>query len=116
MTLLVTVPALLRRRGVFAENDPDEQQKRFRYNDLVASEVILHNGVDMRRIEPHIVPVERTQTSRSSQCERLARSQSVLHSLGVGGTAGFISLPWLSFPRRAAVVFPSLVLFGYWWM
>ena len=36
--------------GVIAENDPDEQQKRLRYNDLVASAVILHNVVDMTRI------------------------------------------------------------------
>jgi hypothetical protein len=36
--------------GVIAENDPDEHQKRLRYNDLVASAVILHNVVDMSRI------------------------------------------------------------------
>jgi TnpA family transposase len=36
--------------GVIAENDPDEQQKRLRYNDLVASAVILHNVVEMTRI------------------------------------------------------------------
>jgi Tn3 transposase DDE domain len=36
--------------GVMAENDPDEQQKRLRYNDLIASAVILHNVVDMTRI------------------------------------------------------------------
>jgi hypothetical protein len=36
--------------GVIAENDPDEQQKRLRYNDLVASAVIFHNVVDMTRI------------------------------------------------------------------
>ena len=32
---------------VIAENEPEEQQKRLRYNDLVASAVILHNTVDM---------------------------------------------------------------------
>jgi TnpA family transposase len=32
---------------VIAENDPDEQQKRLRYNDLIASAVILQNTVDM---------------------------------------------------------------------
>ena len=32
------------------ENDPEEQQKRLRYNDLVASAVILHNVVDMTRL------------------------------------------------------------------
>ncbi|EMN5288403.1 MULTISPECIES: Tn3 family transposase [Pseudomonas] len=32
---------------VIAENDPDEQQKRLRYNDMVASSVILQNTVDM---------------------------------------------------------------------
>lgn len=36
--------------GVIAENDPDEQQKRLRYNDLVAGAVILQNTVDMTRI------------------------------------------------------------------
>jgi TnpA family transposase len=36
--------------GVMAENDPDEKQKRLRYNDLVASAVILDNVVDMTRI------------------------------------------------------------------
>ncbi|MDU9399391.1 MULTISPECIES: Tn3-like element ISPa42 family transposase [Pseudomonadaceae] len=34
---------------VIAENDPDEQQKRLRYNDMVASSVILQNTVDMMR-------------------------------------------------------------------
>jgi TnpA family transposase len=32
---------------VIGENDPDEQQKRLRYNDLIASAVILQNTVDM---------------------------------------------------------------------
>lgn len=31
-------------------NDPDEQQKRLRYNDLLAMAIILHNVVDMTRI------------------------------------------------------------------
>lgn len=35
---------------VIAENDPNEQQKRLRYIDLVASAVILQNTVDMMRI------------------------------------------------------------------
>jgi TnpA family transposase len=35
---------------VIGENDPDEQQKRLRYNDMVASSVILQNTVDMMRI------------------------------------------------------------------
>ena len=34
---------------VIAVNEPDEQQKRLRYNDLVASALILHNTVDMIR-------------------------------------------------------------------
>jgi TnpA family transposase len=34
---------------VIAENDPEEQQKRLRYNDLIASSVILQNTVDMMR-------------------------------------------------------------------
>ncbi len=32
---------------VIAENEPEEQQKRLRYNDLVASAVILQNTVDL---------------------------------------------------------------------
>ena len=35
---------------MIAENDPDEQQKRLRYNDLVAGAVILQNTVDITRI------------------------------------------------------------------
>ena len=34
---------------VIAVNEPDEQQKRLRYNDLVASALILQNTVDMIR-------------------------------------------------------------------
>jgi TnpA family transposase len=35
---------------VIAENDPDEQQKQIRYNDLLASAVILQHAIDMARI------------------------------------------------------------------
>jgi TnpA family transposase len=35
---------------VIAENDPDEQQKHLRYNDLLASAVILQNVIDMSKI------------------------------------------------------------------
>lgn len=35
---------------VINENDPNEQQKRIRYIDLVASSVILQNTVDMMRV------------------------------------------------------------------
>jgi TnpA family transposase len=35
---------------VIAENDPEEQQKHIRYNDLLASAVILQNVIDMSRI------------------------------------------------------------------
>ena len=35
---------------VVAENDPDEQQKYIRYNDLLASAVILQNVIDMSKI------------------------------------------------------------------
>ncbi|MFB9160265.1 Tn3 family transposase [Chromobacterium violaceum] len=34
---------------VIAVNEPDEQQKRLRYNDLIASALILQNTVDMMR-------------------------------------------------------------------
>lgn len=33
--------------GVIAENDPEEQEKRIRYTDLVANAAILQNVVDM---------------------------------------------------------------------
>jgi len=35
---------------LIGENDPDEQQKQLRYNDLVATAVILQNTVDIARI------------------------------------------------------------------
>ena len=35
---------------VVAENDPEEQQKHIRYNDLLASAVILQNVIDMSKI------------------------------------------------------------------
>ena len=34
---------------VIGENDPDEQQKHLRYNDLVATAVIAQNTVDMAK-------------------------------------------------------------------
>ncbi len=36
--------------GVISENDPDEQEKRIKYNDLVSNAVILQNVVDMTYI------------------------------------------------------------------
>jgi len=33
--------------GVISENDPQEQEKRIKYNDLVANAVIFQNVVDM---------------------------------------------------------------------
>jgi TnpA family transposase len=33
--------------GIITENDPEEQEKRIKYLDLVASAVILHNAVDV---------------------------------------------------------------------
>ncbi|HEY0846796.1 MAG TPA: Tn3 family transposase, partial [Noviherbaspirillum sp.] len=35
---------------VIPQNDPDEQQKRLRYNDLIAAAVILQNTVDIMRV------------------------------------------------------------------
>lgn len=35
---------------VIPQNDPDEQQKRLRYNDLIAAAVILQNTADMMRV------------------------------------------------------------------
>ncbi len=36
--------------GVIAENDPEEQEKRVKYTDLVANAVILQNVADMTRV------------------------------------------------------------------
>lgn len=36
--------------GIISENDPDEQEKRIKYNDLIANAVILQNVVDMTYI------------------------------------------------------------------
>jgi hypothetical protein len=33
--------------GVIADNDPEEQEKRIKYNDLVANAAILHTVVDL---------------------------------------------------------------------
>lgn len=36
--------------GVISENDPEEQEKRIKYNDLVANAVIFQNVVDITLI------------------------------------------------------------------
>ena len=36
--------------GIIADNDPEEQEKVIKYNDLVANAVIFHNMVDQTRI------------------------------------------------------------------
>lgn len=36
--------------GVIAENDPEEQEKRIKYNDLVANAVIFQNVIDITLI------------------------------------------------------------------
>jgi len=36
--------------GIITDNDPEEQEKRIKYNDLVANAVIFHNAVDITRI------------------------------------------------------------------
>lgn len=36
--------------GIIADNDPEEQEKVIKYNDLVANSVIFHNVVDQTRI------------------------------------------------------------------
>jgi TnpA family transposase len=49
--------------GIIAENDPEEQEKMIKYNDLVANAVIFHNVVDQSRILAELMaegfPVER---------------------------------------------------------
>jgi len=38
------------KEGVITENDPEEQEKRLKYLDLVANAVILHNAVDLSMV------------------------------------------------------------------
>jgi TnpA family transposase len=49
--------------GIIAENDPEEQEKMIKYNDLVANAVIFHNVVDQSRILAELIaegfPVQR---------------------------------------------------------
>jgi TnpA family transposase len=41
--------------GIIAENDPEEQEKMIKYNDLVANAVIFHNVVDQSRILAELI-------------------------------------------------------------
>jgi TnpA family transposase len=41
--------------GIIAENDPEEQEKMIKYNDLVANAVIFQNVVDQSRILTELV-------------------------------------------------------------
>ena len=41
--------------GTIAENDPEEQEKIIKYNDLVANALIYHNVVDQTRILKELV-------------------------------------------------------------
>ena len=49
--------------GVIAHNDPIEQEKRIKYNDLVASALIVMNVADMTRIlqqlDPNVYDINR---------------------------------------------------------
>jgi Tn3 transposase DDE domain len=38
------------KEGIITENDPEQQEKRVKYLDLVASAVILHNAVDLSMV------------------------------------------------------------------
>lgn len=40
--------------GVITENDPEEQEKRLKYLDLIASAVILQNTIDMSLVVQHL--------------------------------------------------------------
>src|SRR5215510_10229895 len=48
--------------GIIAENDPEEQEKMIKYNDLVANAVIFHNVIDQSRVLTELIaegfPVE----------------------------------------------------------
>lgn len=56
--------------GIIAENDPEEQEKMIKYNDLVANAVIFHNVVDQSRILAELLaegfPVAREDVSTLS--------------------------------------------------
>lgn len=56
--------------GTIAENDPEEQEKIIKYNDLVANALIYHNVVDQTRILKELVnegyPVNREDIARLS--------------------------------------------------
>ena len=36
--------------GVIANNDPEEQEKIIKYNDLIANAVVFHNAVDLTEV------------------------------------------------------------------
>ena len=56
--------------GIIAENDPEEQEKMIKYNDLVANAVIFHNVVDQSRILAELIaegfPVQREDVATLS--------------------------------------------------
>lgn len=56
--------------GIIAENDPEEQEKMIKYNDLVANAVIFQNVVDQSRILTELVtegfPVHREDVATLS--------------------------------------------------
>jgi TnpA family transposase len=56
--------------GIIAENDPEEQEKMIKYNDLVANAVIFQNVVDQSRILTELVtegfPVHRDDVATLS--------------------------------------------------
>jgi TnpA family transposase len=56
--------------GIIAENDPEEQEKMIKYNDLVANAVIFQNVVDQSRILAELVtegfPVHRDDVATFS--------------------------------------------------
>jgi len=56
--------------GIIAENDPEEQEKIIKYNDLVANAVIFQNVVDVSRILHELIaedyPVKREDVAALS--------------------------------------------------
>jgi len=56
--------------GIIAENDPEEQEKMIKYNDLVANAVIFQNVVDQSRILAELIaegfPVQREDVATLS--------------------------------------------------
>ncbi len=89
---------------VIPENDPDEQQKRLRYNDLIAACVILQNAADMTRTlrqrEAEHRPVHRADLAFLSPYGTQHVKRFGVYTLDLGREPE----PWLSEPTLREAV------------